>query len=83
MHLEELVEKIKRYENYFRASCGGVTLSGGEPLLQPHFVLSLLQALKKEQLHVAIDTSRYDRNNRYHNGDYSFNRFIFIRYQAH
>lgn len=58
--LEELVEKIKHYSNYFTASNGGVTLSGGEPLLQPDFVLSLLKELKKCHIHTAIDTSRYD-----------------------
>ena len=31
--LDNLVEKIKHYQTYFRASGGGVTLSGGEPLL--------------------------------------------------
>lgn len=56
----DLAQKIKHYQNYFRASGGGVTLSGGEPLLQADFVLSLLKELKKCHIHVAIDTSRYD-----------------------
>lgn len=62
--LENLVEKIKHYANYFTASNGGVTLSGGEPLLQPDFVLSLLKELKKLHIHVAIDTSRNGNINR-------------------
>jgi pyruvate formate lyase activating enzyme len=36
---------------------GGVTLSGGEPLLQPDFVLLLIKELKKRNIHIAIDTS--------------------------
>lgn len=69
--LEELIEKIKHYTNYFTASNGGVTLSGGEPLLQPDFVLNLIKELKKYSIHVAIDTSRYGRINRYHKRNYS------------
>ena len=61
--LDNLVEKIKHYQTYFRASGGGVTLSGGEPLLQPDFVLSLLKELKTYHIHVTIDTSRYDYSN--------------------
>lgn len=71
IHLKDLTEKIKHYLNYFVASGGGVTLSGGEPLLQPDFVLSLLKELKKEHIHVAIDTSRHGRINRYHKRNYS------------
>lgn len=54
---EDLVAKISRYKNYFKVSGGGVTLSGGEPLLQQDFLLELLQKLKKHDIHVAIDTS--------------------------
>lgn len=68
--LNDLSEKMKRYKKFFYASHGGVTLSGGEPLLQPAFVLSLLKELKKEHIHVAIDTSRYGRTNRYYKRNY-------------
>ena len=40
---EELVNKIKRFKTYFNASGGGVTFSGGEPLLQPEFLLECLK----------------------------------------
>lgn len=53
----ELVAKILRYKNYFTISGGGVTLSGGEPLLQQDFLLELLPNLKKHDIHIAIDTS--------------------------
>ncbi len=55
--LEELLNKIERYENYFKASNGGVTISGGEPLLQIEFLISLFKELKKRNIHTAIDTS--------------------------
>lgn len=55
--LEELLSKVKRYKSYFMPSGGGVTISGGEPLLQQDFLVELLTALKKEKIHTAIDTS--------------------------
>ena len=55
--VDEIFEKIKRYKNYFTVSGGGVTISGGEPLLQPDFVLELLKRLKDAGISTAIDTS--------------------------
>lgn len=55
--LEELVGKIENYTNYFKASNGGVTITGGEPLLQIDFLISLFKELKKLDIHTAIDTS--------------------------
>ena len=54
---QELIAKISRYKNYFSVSGGGVTLSGGEPLLQQDFLLDFIPKLKKIGIHVAIDTS--------------------------
>ena len=54
---DELISKILRYKNYFTVSGGGVTLSGGEPLLQQDFLLELLPKLKKLGIHTTIDTS--------------------------
>jgi pyruvate formate-lyase 1-activating enzyme len=53
---EELVKKILRYKPYFNDQ-GGVTFSGGEPLLQSEFLLEVIKDLKKEHIHVALDTS--------------------------
>jgi len=53
---DELVEKIKRYKNYISDN-GGVTFSGGEPLLQPDFLLDCCKQLKNEGFHIALDTS--------------------------
>lgn len=53
---QELVEKIKKYKNYY-GSDGGVTFSGGEPLLQPSFLLESLKLCKAEGIHTAFDTA--------------------------
>lgn len=55
--LEEILTRIEKYKNYFKPSGGGVTISGGEPLLQVKFLLELLPILKQDDIHVAIDTS--------------------------
>ena len=55
--IDELIDKISRYSNYFKASGGGITVSGGEPLLQIDFLINLFKELKKFNIHTAIDTS--------------------------
>ena len=52
---DEIVEKIEKCRNYLER--GGVTLSGGEPLLQSEFCVDLLTRLKEAGFHTAIDTS--------------------------
>ena len=53
---EELIDKIKRYKNYFGKE-GGVTFSGGDPLCQPEFLLECLKRCKQEGIHTCLDTS--------------------------
>lgn len=53
---EELVKKIVRFKSYFGRT-GGVTFSGGEPLLQPKFLLECLKLCKKEGISTALDTA--------------------------
>ena len=53
---EELCQKALRYRAYF-GSEGGITVSGGEPLLQADFVHELFTLCKKAGLHTALDTS--------------------------
>ncbi|MDR0978429.1 MAG: pyruvate formate lyase-activating protein [Lachnospiraceae bacterium] len=55
--VDELVQNVQNFKNYILPSNGGVTISGGEPLLQPLFVKNLLKKLKEEGFHTAIDTS--------------------------
>jgi pyruvate formate lyase activating enzyme len=54
--LDELVEELIKDQIYFEKSGGGVTLSGGEPLMQPDFAAALLHRLKKRDVNTAIDT---------------------------
>ena len=54
-----LVNDIKDYIPYFRSSGGGVTVSGGEPLLQAGFLTLLFAALKKMNIHRVVDTSGF------------------------
>jgi pyruvate formate lyase activating enzyme len=55
MTVEELVEEAKKDRVFYKHSGGGITLSGGEPLLNPDFTLRLLQALKEEGIGVGVD----------------------------
>ncbi|SLM95122.1 pyruvate formate-lyase-activating protein [Brachybacterium nesterenkovii] len=57
--LDDLVKRMKRYRSVFKASGGGITLSGGEVLMQPVFVEHLLQRAKALGIHTAIDTSGF------------------------
>lgn len=56
MTAEELFRKIVRYKSYWGKD-GGITVSGGEPLLQTEFVTELFKLAKKEGIHTTIDTS--------------------------
>jgi pyruvate formate lyase activating enzyme len=53
----ELMGEIRKDIIYYRRSGGGVTLSGGEALFQPDFVLAILKACKAEAIHTAIETN--------------------------
>ena len=57
----ELVEKIKRFKPYY-GSDGGVTFSGGEPLVQSKFVLECCKLLKKENINICLDTAGVGNN---------------------
>ena len=54
---EALIEKILRFRPYFESSGGGVTFSGGEPLMQPEFLKEMLRLCKEAGIHTAIDTA--------------------------
>lgn len=53
---EDLAKRIIRNKNYF-GETGGVTFSGGEPLLQSEFLIEVCKILKKENIHIALDTA--------------------------
>lgn len=54
---EALLQKILRFRPYFESSGGGVTFSGGEPLMQKEFLAEMLKLCKREGIHTAIDTA--------------------------
>ncbi len=58
---EEILLKFKKYANYY-GETGGVTFSGGEPLLQSEFVLEAVKLLKSEGVHVTLDTAGVAEN---------------------
>ncbi|PYZ95088.1 pyruvate formate-lyase 1-activating enzyme [Salipaludibacillus keqinensis] len=55
--VSSLVEDIKKYLPYMKHSNGGVTVSGGEPLLQLDFLIELFKECKKIGIHTTIDSS--------------------------
>lgn len=55
---EEVLAKIQRYQNYFGKD-GGVTFSGGEPLLQKEFLKEVLKLCKENNINTCIDTCGY------------------------
>lgn len=56
---KEAFQKIEKCLPYIRSSNGGVTVSGGEPLLQPEFLIDLFKLCRKMAIHTAIDTSGF------------------------
>lgn len=52
----ELLDKACRYRSYWKSE-GGITVSGGEPLLQIDFLLELFKEAKKRNIHTTLDTS--------------------------
>ncbi len=54
--IEEVVEKALRFRSYFGKN-GGVTVSGGEPLMQSAYAADLFRELKEAGIHTALDTS--------------------------
>jgi pyruvate formate lyase activating enzyme len=57
MTIDEVVAEIEKDEVFYRRSGGGITISGGEPLLQAPFVRRILQACRDRNLHTTLDTS--------------------------
>jgi len=59
VRLDEVLARVRRYEGVFRATGGGITLSGGEVLMQPVFAARLLRGAKEAGIHTCLDTSGY------------------------
>ena len=59
--VKELVAEIEKDHIFYEESQGGVTFSGGEPLLQKDFLLEALKMCKQKNIHTCIDTCGYSR----------------------
>ena len=59
MTVQQVMQEIRRDAVFYDESAGGVTFSGGEPLLQVDFLLDLLRTCKAEELRTVVDTSGY------------------------
>ena len=59
MEVDRLVETLLRDAHFYEESGGGVTFSGGEPLMQVEGLLQLLEACKMHGIHTCVDTSGY------------------------
>ena len=55
--VEQIFKEILKYRSYIERSGGGVTVSGGEPLVQSAFVAELFKLCQKANIHTALDTS--------------------------
>jgi pyruvate formate lyase activating enzyme len=60
--VSDLLSKVERYQGYYKRTGGGVTFSGGEPLMQAPFLIEALDALKENGVHTVLDTSGYGQN---------------------
>lgn len=59
MSVQQVIDEVLRDRKFFDQSGGGATISGGEPLMQAAFVRRLLEALRHEAIHTALDTSGF------------------------
>lgn len=58
--VDETIYEILKYKNYIKS--GGVTITGGEPLMQAKFVAQVFKRCKKENIHTALDTTGFILN---------------------
>ena len=59
--VEELMSELIQYRHFMNASGGGVTISGGEAMLQPEFVKAMFEACRLEGIHTCLDTNGFVR----------------------
>lgn len=58
----DILKDIHEYKDYHASTGGGVTISGGEPLVQPEFISSIFEGCKQMGVHTTLDTSGYLNN---------------------
>ena len=54
---EEVLDELRKDKKFYEKSHGGVTVSGGEPLMQPEFLREVLEKCRREGIHTALETS--------------------------
>jgi pyruvate formate lyase activating enzyme len=59
MSVNEIISEIEKDIIFYDESGGGVTFSGGEPILQTQFLLAVLEACQDQEIHTVVDTSGY------------------------
>lgn len=59
--VEEVMQVVEKERVFFDQSEGGVTISGGEPMLQPEFLIALLDELGSRNIHRAVDTTGFTK----------------------
>jgi pyruvate formate lyase activating enzyme len=57
MTVGDVIDEVRRDRIFYEESGGGVTFSGGEPLMQPGFLFAMLRRCRAERIHAAVDTS--------------------------
>lgn len=57
--VDQVVEDYNKYRPYYEASRGGITVSGGEPLLQADFVAELFAVCRQQGIHTTLDTAGF------------------------
>ncbi len=59
VNLDRAIEEVSKYRHGLKVMSGGLTISGGEPLMQDRFVIKLLTAAKRMGVHTAMETNGY------------------------
>jgi pyruvate formate lyase activating enzyme len=59
MTTEAVIQELVKDEEFYKSSGGGITLTGGEPLFQPEFAVSILDECRKRALHTTVETTLY------------------------
>ncbi|MFP4134173.1 MAG: pyruvate formate-lyase-activating protein [Halothece sp.] len=57
--VDEIITEVQKYRSYMDFSGGGVTVTGGEPLMQPQFVAEIFKRCQELGIHTTLDTSGY------------------------
>lgn len=67
MSVEEIIHQVIKDRRYFKSSSGGITITGGEPMMQALFATELAEAAKEHEITAALETSGYSSLEHYMN----------------